>query len=80
MNNRGNSGKYPKYIKHRSIRPDQRVCCLCGNEVRGYGYFLIYSPSPGKYLCNPCDLKRSSAERQRQTEPTNVPENPQKQH
>lgn len=78
MSNRGSTGKYPKYVKHRSIRPDRRVCCLCGNKVRGYGYFMIFSPSPGKYLCNPCDLKRSSREPQPQTEPANESKNPQK--
>ena len=62
MNNRRNTGKYPKYIKHRSIYPTRRICCLCGNQIHGYGYFLIYSPAPGKYLCNPCDLKRCATD------------------
>lgn len=46
---------YPKAIKVRNIKPQNRICCNCEREIRTRVSFYINSVAKGKYLCNSCE-------------------------
>lgn len=41
---------YPRVIQMKNIKPEKRICCVCGKPIPGRGYFFIPSVGRGKYL------------------------------
>jgi len=41
---------YPSVIQIKNIKPEKRVCCVCGKPIIGRGHWYIPTVARGKYL------------------------------